>query len=133
MGFPVPTVGYALLLGLSVFTLGYAARLNDGASDWSASAAERIQSERRLRVVKESMAKALPSVDKWLSPEKSAATLSKASASAVVLSKTSALKPAASQVAVDGVMPAPKPGEAPTMPSSPSGASTLRFEATKAN
>jgi hypothetical protein len=132
MSFPVPTIGYVLLIGASAFSLIYSANLNNDAASWSAAAAERLQSERRLKVVAESVAKAKASEDKWLDGEKSKASLGKANASLVVISKFSAVKVAASQTAVEAPLPAGKPGEAPSLPSAPAGATTLRFDSVKA-
>jgi hypothetical protein len=131
MSFPVPTIGYVLLIGASAFSLVYAANLNNGATLWSAASAERLQSERRLKVVAESLAKAKLSEDKWLDNEKSKASLGKVNASSVVISKFAAVKVAASQTAVEPPLPAGKPGEAPSLPSAPVGATTLRFESAK--
>jgi hypothetical protein len=131
MSFPVPTIGYVLLIGASAFSLVYAANLNNGATLWSAASVERLQSERRLKIVAESLAKAKLSEDKWLDNEKSKASLGKVNASSVVISKFAAVKVAASQTAVEPPLPAGKPGEAPSLPSAPAGATTLRFESAK--
>jgi hypothetical protein len=129
MSFPVPTVGYVLLIGASAFSLVYATQLHDDATGWSASAAERLQSERRLKVVSESVGKAKPSEDKWLDAEKSKASLSKVNAAAVIVSKFSGMKVSVSSTATEPPLPVGKPGEAPSMPSAPAGASTIRFNA----
>jgi hypothetical protein len=132
MSFPVPTIGYVLLIGASAFSLVYAASLHNGATSWSAASAERLQSERRLKVVAESLAKSKPSDDKWLDAEKSKASLGKANASSVVISKFAVVKVAASKTAVEPPLPAGKLGEPPSLPSAPAGATTLRFESAKA-
>jgi hypothetical protein len=129
MSFPVPTVGYILLIGVSGLSLVYATQFNNDATGWSASAAERLQSERRLKVVSESVGKAKPSEDKWLDAEKSKASLSKANAAAVIVSKFSVMKVSVSSTATEAPLPTAKPGEAPSMPSAPAGASTIRFNA----
>jgi hypothetical protein len=127
MSFPVPTIGYVLLIGVSAFSLVYATRLNDGASSWSASAAERLQSERRLKVVAESAAKSKPPEDKWLDADKTKASLSKVNAAAVLINKFSSVKVSVSQTATETPLPLGKPGEAPSLPSAPAGATTIRF------
>jgi hypothetical protein len=131
MSFPVPTIGYVLLIGASAFSLVYAAQFNNGAASWSAAAAERLQSERRLKVVSDTSAKVKPSEDKWLDAEKSKASLSKANAVNAVISKFASVKVSASQIATEPPLPVGKPGEAPSLPSAPAGAATIRFDTGK--
>ena len=131
MNSPVPTVGYILLMGASAFSLVYATSFSNGASTWSSASAERLQSERRVKAVAESVSKTKASEDKWLDAEKSKASLTRANVANVVIAKFASGSTSVSAVATEAPMPATKPGEAPSMPSAPAGAATLRFDSAK--
>ena len=118
-------------MGASAFSLVYATSFSNGASTWSSASAERLQSERRVKAVAESVSKTKASEDKWLDAEKSKASLTRANAVNVVIAKFASGSTSVSPVATEAPMPATKPGEAPSMPSAPAGAATLRFDSAK--